>query len=85
MPQHKSCEKRMRTATKARERNRRDRARCRTVEKRVTQAADAAVAVTKLSEAFSVLDRMADRGILHPRTAARRKARLARAANSLNS
>ncbi len=75
----------MRTATKARERNRRDRARCRTVEKRVTQAADAAVAVTKLSEAFSVLDRMADRGILHPRTAARRKARLARAANSLNS
>jgi len=75
----------MRTAAKARTRNRQDRARCRTVEKRVLQTSDAAVAATKLSEAFSVLDHMADKGILHRRTAARRKASLARAAKSLNS
>ncbi len=75
----------MRTSAKARERNRRDRARCRTAEKRVLGLTDAAVAPDKLSEAYVTLDRMAAKGILHPRTAARRKARLARHANSLNS
>ncbi|NUO18121.1 30S ribosomal protein S20 [bacterium] len=75
----------MKTAAKARERNRRDRARCRTAEKRVTQQTDATQVIDKLSSAYTTLDRMASKGILHPRTAARRKARLARHANSLNS
>lgn len=75
----------MKTAAKARERNRRDRARCRTAEKRVLQVTDAAVAPDKLCDAYMTIDRMAAKGILHPRTAARRKSRLARFANSLNS
>ena len=75
----------MKTAAKARERNRRDRARCRTAEKRVLQVSDQAVAQDKLSSAYTTIDRMAAKGILHARTAARRKARLARHANSLNS
>lgn len=83
MPQHKSCEKRVRTSTKARERNRRDRARCKTAEKRVLSVSDAAIAPDKLSEAYSTLDSMAAKGILHPRTAARRKSRLARHASGL--
>ncbi len=75
----------MKTAAKARERNRADRARCRTAEKRVLQVTDAAQASEKLSSAYTTIDRMAAKGILHPRTAARRKARLARHANALNS
>jgi ribosomal protein S20 len=75
----------MKTAAKARERNRRDRARCRTAEKRVLQVSDQVMAQDKLSSAYTTLDRMAAKGILHPRTAARRKARLARHANGLNS
>ncbi len=75
----------MRTATKARERNRRDRARCRTIEKRVLAVTDAVSAPGQLNLAYTTLDKMATKGILHPRTAARRKSRLARHANSLNS
>ena len=73
----------MKTAAKARERNRADRARCRTAEKRVLQVTDAAQAPDKLSSAYNTLDKMAAKGILHPRTAARRKSRLARHANGL--
>lgn len=75
----------MRTAAKANERNRRDRSRGRTAEKRVLLTNDKVNANEQLRNAYEVLDRLTSKGILHRRTAARRKARLARHANSLNS
>jgi small subunit ribosomal protein S20 len=53
--------------------------------KRVHAAAaggDADVAMTAQLEASRALDKAASRGILHKRTAARRKSRLAKAANA---
>lgn len=84
MPQHKQCEKRMRQSAKARERNRRDRSRVKTAERRVTELTEVNLAADKLSEAYKTLDRMASKGILHLRTAARHKARLSRHVKSLN-
>ncbi|MCB9357158.1 MAG: 30S ribosomal protein S20 [Calditrichaeota bacterium] len=75
----------MRTSAKANERNRRDRSRCRTAEKRVLITEDKVNSLEQLKNAYEVLDRMTAKGILHRRTAARRKARLARHSNSLNS
>jgi small subunit ribosomal protein S20 len=76
MPQHKSNIKRMRTSAIARLRNRRDRSRCRSVEKYVLDARNQTDARAKLSEVFSVLDHMAAKGVLHANTVARRKSRL---------
>ncbi|MCC6476849.1 30S ribosomal protein S20 [bacterium] len=84
MPQHKQCEKRMRTSAKARIRNRRDRSMVRTAEKRVLDATEAATAGLKLRDAYRVLDQMAAKGIVHERTAARHKARLARHLTTLS-
>jgi len=77
MPQHKSNIKRMRTSAAARLRNRRDRSRCRSVEKHVLEAKNQSDAKAQLSEVFSVLDHMVDKGVLHANTVARRKSRLA--------
>ena len=46
------------------------------------EAGDADAATTAQLEAARVLDKAASRGILHKRTAARRKSRLAKAANA---
>jgi small subunit ribosomal protein S20 len=46
------------------------------------EAGDADAATTAQLEAARALDKAASRGILHTRTAARRKSRLARAANA---
>jgi len=84
MPQHKSCEKRVRTSTKARARNRRDRSRFRTAQKHVLEAQDKKIAVERLNSAYDLLDRMTAKRVLHKNTVARRKARLARAVNALS-
>jgi len=52
----------------------------RTSAKRVRSAADGEEAQTMLREATRALDKAASKGVLHKRTAARRKSRLARAA-----
>jgi small subunit ribosomal protein S20 len=83
MPQHKSCEKRMRTSNEARVRNRRNRSRCRIAEKRVMEAKDRGAALEELRKAFSLLDHMADKGLVHRNTAARQKAKLARHVGAL--
>jgi len=84
MPQHKSCEKRIRTSDKSRTRNRRDRSQCRTIAKRVLEVTDKNEAITRLREAYDLLDRMADKHIMHRNTVARRKALLARHVNALS-
>jgi len=76
MPQHKSNVKRMRTNAEARLRNRRDRSRCNSVEKHVLEAQSQAGAQAELKKAFSVLDRMADHGVIPANTVARRKSKL---------
>jgi len=83
MPQHKSNEKRMRTSTAARTRNRINRSECRVAERRVLQAQSKAGASELLLKAYKVLDSMATKGVIHANTAARHKAKLARHVNSL--
>lgn len=83
MPQHKSCEKRMRTSTEARTRNRSNRSRVRVAEKRVMDAKDRTAALEEMRAAFSLLDHMADKGLVHRNTAARQKAKLARHVGAL--
>ncbi|MBU0691689.1 30S ribosomal protein S20 [bacterium] len=84
MPQHKSCEKRIRTNEKARLRNRQDRSRCRTMTKRVLEVTDKTEANNRLKEAYELFDHMTSKRLMHRNTAARRKAILARHVNSLS-
>jgi small subunit ribosomal protein S20 len=83
MPQHKSTEKRMRTSAIARLRNRQDRSRFRLAEKRVLQTKDLTSAKKELESAFSILDHMAAKGVLHTNTAANHKSKLSRFVSSL--
>lgn len=85
MPQHKSCEKRMKTAAAARLRNRQDRARCRAAEKKVQISPNLESARIDLTAAFALIDRMVAKGLYHRNSAARRKSALARRIAKLQS
>lgn len=76
MPNNKSAEKRMRTNEVRAERNRAFRSRLRTALKKVRGASDATVGASALREASSLLDRAAQKRIIHPNKAARAKSRL---------
>lgn len=81
-----SAKKRTRQNEKRRARNRVIKTRVRTVSKQVqavVTTGDAAAAGTALIAAQSVIDRAQKRGVLHRRTAARRKSQLARRVNRL--
>jgi small subunit ribosomal protein S20 len=78
----KSQIKRNRQNARRHERNKAARTALRTVSKRAREAqalGDVDGAAERLREASQALDRAASRGIIHKRTAARRKSRLARA------
>jgi small subunit ribosomal protein S20 len=77
MPNIKSAKKRMKLSAKARERNRSERARIRTAIKRVRQAT-AADADERLRDAVALLDRAANRRLVHPNRVARIKSGLTR-------
>jgi small subunit ribosomal protein S20 len=80
----KSQIKRNRTNEKRHERNKAAKSELRTVTKRVYTAVsdgDAEVAVASQREAARALDKAASKGVMHKRTVARKKSRLARAAN----
>ncbi len=80
--------KRARQAEKRRRQNTSQRSMVRTYIKRVRAAiesGDASSAQTALAEAIPVIDRMADKGILHKNNAARQKSRLSAHVNALNS
>ena len=80
MPNIRSAEKRLRQAKKRTLRNRAARTRLRTSMKKVRQAAETenrAAALAALRAAVSLIDKTASKGIIHPRTAARYKSRLA--------
>jgi small subunit ribosomal protein S20 len=79
MPNVKSAEKRMRQAEGRRENNRRRRSEMRSEIKRFRQLlSDKKVddAREALKEVYSVIDRTAQKGVIHSNTAARYKSRL---------
>lgn len=77
MPQHKSCEKRMRTSSKERSRNRAYRVQVKQAIRAVKEASGAEQAQKAYNDAVKILDRAAGKGILHKNRAADKKSRLA--------
>ncbi|HZP90901.1 MAG TPA: 30S ribosomal protein S20 [Actinomycetota bacterium] len=80
----KSQIKRNKQSERARQRNRAVRSALKTASKKVRLAAaggDPDAALQRAREAARAFDKAASKGIVHPRTAARHKSRLARTAN----
>lgn len=82
MPRIKSAKKRMRQTKVRTARNKAQRSKLRTSVKNVRTAATKADATKALAEAASLLDRAGRKNLVHPRTAARQKSRLAKAVNA---
>ena len=76
MPHHKSAKKRVITNEKARLANLAVKSRVRTALKKVRDARSRKDAEAQLTSAISVLDRAAQKGIIHRSTASRHKSRL---------
>ena len=86
MANTKSAEKRHRQSLEQRDRNRAHRSRLRTAIKKLRTAVasgDAASAQQLLPETLSVIDKIAQKGVIHDNAAARYKSRLAQKVNSL--
>jgi small subunit ribosomal protein S20 len=86
MANHPSAEKRNRQRVRRTERNRSIKGAVRTIVKSARTLVETAGtkkqdAVAAVSPAARALDRAASKGAVHPKTAARRKSRLARAAH----
>lgn len=82
----KSQKKRIKTAEKARQRNKAVRSELKTAVKRVQAAAeqgDAELAKTEAAKASRLLDKAASKGIIHKNQAAQRKSGVAKLANSV--
>ena len=88
MANTKSTEKRIRQALNRRQRNRAELSKLRSAVKKVRQAVDqgdASAAQDLLPSTVRLLDRTASRGTIHRNAAARRKSRLVRAVQQLES
>lgn len=86
MANTKSAEKRHRQSLEQRERNRAHRSRLRTAIKKLRTAVasgDAAAAQQLLPGTLSVIDKIAQKGVIHDNAAARYKSRLAQKVASL--
>ena len=81
MPNIKSAKKRMRLSRIANEYNRARRSKIRTAIKRVEDASDTTSAQDSYRQVQVLLDRAATNRLIHPKTVARMKSRLARKAN----
>jgi small subunit ribosomal protein S20 len=77
MPNHKSCEKRLRQEKKRAARNHYIKKTINTMQKKMHSDLPLEEKQTVLQEVYSELDKAAKRGVIHKRTASRRKARLA--------
>ena len=77
MPQHKSPMKRMKTDTKRAARNNYVKSTIRTLSKKIHNTSTDEEKDKLLAELYSQLDKAAKKGVIHHRTASRRKARLA--------
>lgn len=86
MAHHKDALKRIRQNEKTRQSNRHYRSRMRTEIKKLRQSIDAgdvSAARDQLPKTISMIQRVAQKGIIHRRQAARRVSRLSRAVNAL--
>jgi len=77
MPQHKSPMKRIKTDAKRHARNNYVRRTIKTLEKKIRTDMSDEERQTLLNEIYSQLDKAAKKGVIHKRTASRRKARVA--------
>lgn len=78
MPTTRSAEKRLRQQQRRYERNRAQRSRLKTAIKQVLAAEDADAATEAYRRTAAMLDRFANRRIIHPNRAVRKKSQLAR-------
>lgn len=83
MPKYKSAAKRLRISKKQRARNRAERSRIKTTIKKLRAATDIESAKELLSEVTSLLDKAVRKRIIHMNEAARRKSRLTKYVNKL--
>ena len=77
MPNHISCEKRLRQEKKRSARNHYVKRTISTIQKKIHSNMPLDEKEKLLSEVYSELDRAAKKGVIHKRTASRRKSRLA--------
>jgi len=80
---HKSAQKRARQTIKRTERNKFYKAKVRTAVKSLLSAKDKETAQKQLKTTFSILDKVAGKGIIHKNAAANRKSRLTRHVNKM--
>ena len=76
MPNHKSCEKRLRQEEKRSARNHYVKMTIRTLSKKMRSEMPIEDKEKLISEVYSELDKAAKKGVIHKRTASRRKARI---------
>jgi len=82
MPNHKSCVKRLKQDAKRRARNNYVRSTLKTLSKKVHSNISLEEKETLLETVYSQLDKAAKKGVIHKRTASRRKSRIALYLNS---
>ena len=83
MPQHKSCEKRVKQNERRRVRNVQKRTKLKSSIKKVKNAPDKETAVSELKQTISILDKIAVKGIIHKNKAANLKSQLTKSVNKL--
>ena len=83
MPNHKSCEKRMRSSEASRQRNRAFRSRMRAAIKDVRNENNKEEALKKFRVAAGLLDQASAKHLIHRKNADRNKSRLAAVVNKL--
>jgi small subunit ribosomal protein S20 len=83
MPQHKSPLKRLKTDAKRRARNNYVKSTIKTLSKQMQADMPAEERRALLDRIYSQLDKAAKKGVIHKRTASRRKARIAAYVNSV--
>ncbi len=83
MANHQSAFKRIRQAKKSAVKNRHYRSSLKTMTKKALETKDQKEAANVLKEATSLLDKMAQKGIIHRNKAANQKSRLAKRLNAL--
>jgi small subunit ribosomal protein S20 len=76
MPDHKSCEKRLRSDKKKKERNHYVKKSISSIIKKIKKSTDKAEMDTMLVQAHSLIDKAVKKGVIHRNNADRKKSRL---------
>lgn len=84
MPRHKSAEKRVKTNAKRNQRNTSYKSMMKTSIKKVRGITSKETIQQELSKTYSLLDKLAAKGIIHKNKVANKKSKLAKYANKLS-